>query len=199
MVIINEKICDNAPECGGIEVCPTGAISWDEKTHKLVTNNDLCVCCRLCVTQGCPIGAIVVTDTVEEYEKELAQIAADKRTVEELFVERYGATAIDEDIIIQKDEIHNHYANGKYLFIEEFNDDSIQCLLHSIPIQTIRDRLNIDFNYYKCDVGVNDSSSIYPTLQLYYEDKYLGKVEGYYDEMQIGDFIKKLQTILKSI
>lgn len=24
-IIINNKICDNSPACGGIEICPTGA------------------------------------------------------------------------------------------------------------------------------------------------------------------------------
>lgn len=32
-VLVNFKICDNAKECGGIEVCPTGALSWDEENE----------------------------------------------------------------------------------------------------------------------------------------------------------------------
>jgi NAD-dependent dihydropyrimidine dehydrogenase PreA subunit len=40
-VLVNFKICDNAKECGGIEVCPTGALSWDEEneTIKIETTN----------------------------------------------------------------------------------------------------------------------------------------------------------------
>ena len=34
-VLINFKICDNAKECNGIEVCPTGALSWDKKNQNL--------------------------------------------------------------------------------------------------------------------------------------------------------------------
>ena len=33
-VLINFKICDNAEVCGGIEVCPTGALSWDEENEE---------------------------------------------------------------------------------------------------------------------------------------------------------------------
>ena len=29
--LINFKICDNAKECSGISVCPTGAMSFDEE------------------------------------------------------------------------------------------------------------------------------------------------------------------------
>ena len=30
-VLINFKICDNAKECGGISICPTGALKWNEE------------------------------------------------------------------------------------------------------------------------------------------------------------------------
>ena len=30
-VLVNFKICDNAKECGGITVCPTGALSYDDE------------------------------------------------------------------------------------------------------------------------------------------------------------------------
>ena len=39
-VLINFKICDNAKECGGIEVCPTGALSWDEENETIKIDND---------------------------------------------------------------------------------------------------------------------------------------------------------------
>ena len=37
-VIINRSICDNAPECSGIEVCPSGALSWDEEKERIEFN-----------------------------------------------------------------------------------------------------------------------------------------------------------------
>ena len=39
-VLINFKICDNAKECGGIEVCPTGALSWDEENETIKIDNE---------------------------------------------------------------------------------------------------------------------------------------------------------------
>ena len=39
-VLINFKICDNAKECGGIDVCPTGALSWNDVDSKIEIDND---------------------------------------------------------------------------------------------------------------------------------------------------------------
>lgn len=39
-VLVNFKICDNAKECSGIEVCPTQALSWDEKEETIVIDNN---------------------------------------------------------------------------------------------------------------------------------------------------------------
>lgn len=198
MVIINEKICDNAKECSGISVCPTGAIFWNETKGKLDVDNELCISCRLCVTEGCPIGAITVVDSKVEYENELARIAADERTVEELFVERYGAAPIEEDFLIELQEIEGVLRDGKFVFIEQFNDDSIQCLLHSVPIFEIRDKLAIEFDYYKCDVGNQEDSNAYPSLVIYYGSQYLGKIEGYFDDKMKEVLIEKIKLIIKA-
>ena len=198
MVIINEKICDNAKECSGITVCPTGAIFWNETERKIDVDNELCVSCGKCEKEGCPIGAIHVIENREDYDIEKARIMADERTVEDLFVERYGASVIEEDLLIEPSNIDKVLRNGKYTFIEQFNDDSIQCLLHSIPISEIREGLDIEFDYYKCDVGLSEDSSLYPILVIYYDKKYLGKIEGYYEDKAkkklINEIIKILET-----
>ena len=66
-VLLNYKICDNAAECGGIEICPTGALFWNEANEKIEIDNNLCISCRNCVAE-CPVGAIQVAATDEEYE-----------------------------------------------------------------------------------------------------------------------------------
>lgn len=199
MVIINEKICDNAKECSGIAVCPTGAIFWDETREKLDVDNDLCVSCQRCVTEGCPIGAITVVDDEEAYEEQRMQIAADERKVEELFVERYGASPIEEKILIEPLNIEKVLSEYRYVFIEQFNDDSIQCLLHSIPISEIREELDVDFDYYKCDMGILEESNLYPTLMIYYGSKCLGKIEGYFEDKMKNEFIEKITSITELV
>ena len=64
-VLINFKICDNAKECGGIAVCPTGALSWDEENETIKIDNSKCICCGAC-ERSCPIGAIKVAFSDEE-------------------------------------------------------------------------------------------------------------------------------------
>lgn len=199
MVLVNEKICDNAKECSGIEVCPTGAIFWDDIKEKICVNNDLCVSCRQCVTNGCPIGAIIVVDNQEDYNKEIRKIGMDEHTTEELFVERYGATPIQEELLIQQKDINKVLSEGEFVFVEKFNDDSIQCLLHSIPIHEIREMVDDTFNYYKCDVtGIEDSDK-YPSLTIYYGFDVIETIEGYFDDEDKTNFVKRITEIMKKI
>ena len=65
-VFVNFKICDNAKECGGVAVCPTGAFTYDDEKETIVIDNEKCISCGLCEKE-CPIGAIRVAKTEEEY------------------------------------------------------------------------------------------------------------------------------------
>ena len=103
-VLINFKICDNAKECGGIDVCPTGALSWNDVDSKIEIDNDKCISCGACEAE-CPIGAIMVAHSDEEYEKYKSEIDEDPRTTKDLFVDRYGAVAISDFFQISVNEI----------------------------------------------------------------------------------------------
>lgn len=196
MVIINEKICDNAKECSGIAVCPTRAIFWNETKGKIDVDNDLCVSCRKCITNGCPIGAIIVVDNQADYEKEMNQIETDARKEEDLHVERYGASSIEEKLLIELREVEKRLSDGKYVFVEKFNDDSIQCLLHSIPIHEIRETLDIEFDYYKCDIGNSDETAKLPAMVIYYGYECLGQIEGYFTDEEKNVLFEKINEIV---
>ena len=86
-VLINFKICDNAKECNGIAVCPSGALSWDEKKKTIFIDNSKCTSCGKC-EKACMVNAIKVAKTKKEYDKFKKEIDGDDRTTSDLLVDR---------------------------------------------------------------------------------------------------------------
>ncbi len=186
----NFNMCDNSPECSGLAACPTGAIYWDEDginalgtKGTLCVDNSKCISCGACVgEEGCPIGAILFSKTETDFGKESE---VDTNQVKALFVERYGAEAIDEALCIA--DLKFLQEDNKVTVIEEFSDSSIQCLLHSIPVASILERIQrlmnmTDVCYYKHFVVSDDVD--YPRLLIYKGSELLVQVNGYYDESQ---------------
>lgn len=198
-VLINFKICDNAKECGGIEVCPTGALSWDEENETIKIDNEKCISCGTC-ERNCPIGAISVTHTEEEYSKKKQEIEEDPRTTKDLFVDRYGAAPLSDFFMIEEDELNKKTGNGITL-VECYEDDSIQCLLKSISIKEITSDMPKDTMFYKIEAGAETKEKYditeLPTLLIFKNKKYLGKIDGYYSTENKEEFMNKINEIIK--
>lgn len=196
-VLINFKICDNAKECGGIEVCPTGALSWDEENETIKIDNEKCISCGSC-EQNCPIGAIRVAYDDEEYKKLSKEIEEDPRTTKDLFVDRYGAAPLSEFFMIEEKDLNKKIGNGITL-VECYEDDSIQCLLKSIPIKDITSNMPKDTMFYKVEANEELKKKYnineLPTLLLFKNGNLLGKIEGYYQVEQKEELINKINEI----
>lgn len=198
-VLVNFKICDNAKECGGIEVCPTNALSWNEEKETIEIDNNKCISCGLCEKE-CPIGAIAVAKTDEEYNKTKKEIDEDKRTAKDLFVDRYGAAPISGFFILKNEfDIKIRY---KKLVLVELYDEDLRCLLKSIPIKSITDNIAEDVMFYKgeknSELTTRYNISEYPCLLIFRSGKFLGKIEGYYDIDQKEQFENKVRQIIRS-
>jgi len=199
-VLLNFKICDNAQECGGISVCPTKAISWNEKEKTIQIDNNKCISCGLCEKE-CPIGAFTVTKTDEEYKIVQKQIEDDPRTTKDLFVDRYGAVSISEFFRIETNEIPEKIKKNCLTLIEIYNPDYAECLLKSIPIKELTSNLPKDTLFYKAE-STNEYHDYkikkLPSLLIFKNNKLLGHIDGYYNKDEFETISLKINNILKN-
>ncbi len=198
-VLVNFKICDNAKECGGVAVCPTGALSFDEEKGTIVIDNDKCISCGKCERE-CPIGAISVAKNSSEYDKIKKEIESDKRTTKDLFVDRYGATPLSKFFMIESQQLKDKIEHNGIVMIECYNDDSIQCLLKSIPIKELSQDLPKDTLFYKLEVDEELIEQYklnnFPSLLIFKDGKLCGKIEGYYSEDDKEILFEKINDLL---
>jgi len=198
-VLINFKICDNAKECSGIEVCPTGALSWDDKNKTIKIDNSKCISCGKC-EKACMVNAIRVARDNEEYKRIKKEIDKDPRKVSDLFIDRYGAQPVHPAFLIPEGKFDIEVLeSAKLTVVELFNDDSIMCLLYSIPVSELfRD---MDIKYRRMEIKDNSLLEKYkvkelPSLLFFRDGKLVGKVEGYYEVKDKEEIMKKIDKII---
>ena len=201
-VAINFKICDNASDCSGRAACPVGAISWDDNRKTLEINNDKCISCGKC-EKACQVNAIRVAKTEEELRQIIAEFDKDPRKQSDLLVDRYGAMPLRDDYLTKsenfKQEIESY---PRLLVLEVFKDETIECLLKSIPIKELLSSEITRFR--KMKIEDNQGEDILkkyqivqlPALLIFKEGKLIGKVEGYYPENQKVELVQIIQNFL---
>ena len=197
-VLINFKICDNDKACGGVAVCPTGAIYYDEEKETLAIDNEKCISCGMCEKE-CPIGAIKVAKDEKEYEILKKQIEEDPRRTKDLFVDRYGATPLSEFFMLDSEDIANKVNSKNIVLIEFYNDDSIQCLLKSIPIKELLKDFPDSTQFYKVEIteALTNEYQIkeLPALVAFENGRMIGKIEGYVDEDNKEKLMNEIQAL----
>lgn len=197
-VLVNFKICDNSEACSGISVCPTKAFKWNEEKKTIEIDNEKCINCGLCA-KSCPVGAIKFAKDEEELKKIKKEIDDDPRTLKDLMVDRYGGQPINDNSCCSQDELPSILTTKKPCLIELFNDDSIECLVMSIPIkQIMKETKEFVYNKLEADDGILKKYDIkeLPSLLIFENNKLLGKIEGYYPVVQKEEFVKKINDIL---
>jgi len=198
-VLINFKICDNSIDCNGIRACPTGAFGWDAEKKTLFIDESLCTNCGLC--ECCNVDAIKVTHSDEEYEKVKKEIDDDPRTINDLFVDRYGATPIQEMFTSTEEDIDRVMRSPRPFVLELYKEDTIMCLLKSIPIKELLQEFDEESTFRKIEVVSDKLTSKYnikelPALVFIKEGTVLGTIEGYYEdenEQVVLDKIKEMK------
>jgi NAD-dependent dihydropyrimidine dehydrogenase PreA subunit len=199
-VLVNFKICDNSKDCGGICECPTGAFYWDEQKNTIAINEKMCIQCGTC-EQACPVGAIKVAHTQEEYLKIKQEFDEDLRKITDLFVDRYGAQPIHEAFLGEQKKFNSQVLEAtRLIVVEMFNNESIHCLVNSIPVQELLKDIKRDLTYLKMEITDNSMFKVYgistlPALLFFKSGKLLGKIEGYYDASKKIELINKIRNI----
>ena len=197
----NYKICDNAPECDGIRVCPVKAITFNEETQSVEIDNEKCISCGLC-ENACPIGAFRVAKTEEEAIKIQEEIESDPRTTKDLFVDRYGAAPLSEFFMIESYEIESKVENKEIVLVECYIEDNINCLLKSIPIKELTSDLPDTTLFFKASFE-NDKENKYgikeyPTLLVFKNGNLIGKIEGYFEEDKKEEVKEQINRIINA-
>lgn len=198
-VLINFKICDNAQECNGIAVCPTGALSWDKKKKSIKIDNEKCISCKKC-EKSCMVNAIRVAKNEEEYKRMEEEIKNDPRRDADLFVDRYGAQPIHPAFLIKEDKFELEVLGSKKMVVAElFNDDSIMCLLKSITMKDLFAGYSIKYRKVEVGKALVEKYKIkeLPALIFFKNGEFLGKIEGYYDNKKKEKLIEKIKLIVE--
>ena len=200
-ILINFKICDNAPECLAPPVCPTGAIIWNEEKKTLEIDNSKCTSCGLCIPT-CPMEAIFLARSDEEYNQIKKEIDEDKRTRKDLFVDRYGAMPLMDAFMSDEEAIKDKIERDNLTFIEIYDAENVECLLKSIPLKEITQDMPKDTRYYKVNYTDNlmkeyDIKEL-PSLLIFKSKKLIGKVEGYYPTDEKEKFLSLINKIEKN-
>lgn len=204
-VFVNFKICDNASECSGVEVCPTGALYWDEERETVSSDNSKCISCNACL-EACPAGAIYVAHNEKEEIQIREDIENDPRTLKELLVERYGASPVEESLLISAQEAMSKIEEMSSLIaIEIMDNDDAPCLINSVPVSEAFG--NAAYEYYKVTISdsgcklILDRFSVneVPTLLVFRNHCLLVRVDGAVDNgdcLQREDFINKVSRVV---
>lgn len=199
---INYKICDLAPECGGIEVCPNGAFFWNKKAKRPEIDNKKCISCSVCVRE-CPVEAIIVVKTQKEFEEILEKIKNDPRSEKELWRERLGCQPGRTSplaVVVTSRNFEKEILKAKNLIaLDVWSNETLDCRYHSVLWADLGFVNKVSFKKLEGDKYPQLTKKLkvkkFPTLLLFKNGKEIARQEGYLyskDKNNLRHLIKKL-------
>jgi len=201
--VINYKICDLANACGGLAVCPTKAFSWNKKLKKPEIDNKKCTSCGICVAE-CPVEAIVVTRTEEEFEEVLEKIRNDPRSEKELWRERLGCQPGRTPplaVVVTPNNFEKEVLKAEGLIaLDVWSEETLDCRYHSVLWDDLGFAKKIAFK--KLDAGKNKElaqklkAKKLPSLLFFKNSEEVGRREGYLyhnDMCELREMMGELQ------
>ncbi|MBN1617731.1 hypothetical protein JW887_00105 [Candidatus Dojkabacteria bacterium] len=208
-VIINHNFCDEAPECGGIQVCPSGAFRYNLKNKKVEIDEEKCTKCLHCTLPDvCPVGCILFARSSSEI-KELEEVAKkDTRKTKWLWHERYGCEPGKTKplaFIINEKNFEKIIKKENFKLIDSWNIDYLDCRKHSQLLADLIPKDNGDIGIYKIathkfpqltkKLGVK----VFPTLLLYYMDNEILRHEGFLNEEEMNTLKDAIKSKIKKM
>lgn len=202
-ILVNFKICDNCADCSGIRACPVNAITWSEEKKSIEIDNSKCINCGKCVG-SCTVSAIKMAKTEEEFANLKKEIDADPRTISDLFVERYGSMKIADINCFDIEHMADRINSNRPVIVEINTEDTIECLLKSVPISEIQKKFHTNATYSKFFVEPEDMEkynlTTTPVLRFYNKGVMIGEIVGHFtpnDKYEYLDQIKDFGSRIK--
>ena len=190
-----------SPSCGGISVCPTGALYWDADAGRIAHDESKCIGCGAC-EKACPVAMAIRLARDENQEKEIkAEYDADPRRAEDLFIDRYGGDIVLTKPTKSEDVMAKISATSGLVVLELNQEDLITCLVVSIPMKELFD--GIEKTHIKVINPSDDLLKIlgiseFPALVFFRDGKQIGKIEGYFEnsDSEKGLLKSKIKKII---
>ena len=101
--------------------------------------------------------------------------------------------------MLDSEDVANKVNSKNIVLIEFYNDDSIQCLLKSIPIKELLKDFPDSTQFYKVEIteALTNEYQIkeLPALVAFENGRMIGKIEGYIDEDNKEKLMNEIQAL----
>jgi len=206
-IIINHNLCDEAVECGGIEVCPTGAFYYDYKRKRVAIDESKCTLCLRCtLPDACPVGCILFARSIGDAKKIQSMIKEDPRTAKWLWRERYGCQpgkTAPKAIEVTTANIDQVLTDNGYKLIDVWHPDFLDCRINSALFADLLDAAKKKLAIYKLnastypDLAKKLKVQQFPSLLLYKNDSEIWRLGGLIEPEKVKAVNKKLRSLIK--